>query len=62
MRNWISTTLKKELPGPTEIFYGVTDFIADVQLSFEGRGFSRDDIGEMEIPEFVREIERWRAE
>ncbi len=62
VRNWLVTTMESDLAGPTEIYYRFSDFVADVQLRLEQKGFSKEDIQTMEVSEYLLEVQRWLSD
>jgi len=60
VRNWfVETVGLKDVPSPTRIWYGFTDFATDFYAAREADGFSKEDLNMMPTLEYVEFIQRW---
>ncbi|NID15149.1 hypothetical protein [Luteibacter yeojuensis] len=62
VRNWLKTTCKLQAAGPARISGAFTDFTAANFDDLRGKGFSREDVDNLPIPELIECMESWVSE
>lgn len=61
VRNWLRNTCKVDAPGPTLIWDSFNYFMADLHVDLVDRGFSKEDIDALPIPELIEHMTTWVA-
>ena len=59
IRNWLVENGLRNAPSPTRIWYLFIDFISDFDERRRIEGFTKEDIYEMPINEFINYIKEW---
>lgn len=62
VRTWIYKVTKRKIPGPTRIWQRLNEFYSHLEIALEKEGFSREDLQNMDVSEFIDEIKWWRKE
>jgi hypothetical protein len=61
IRSWLKNACKVDAPGPTLIWDSFNYFMADLHVDLLERGFSKDDIDALPIPELIENMVGWVA-
>jgi hypothetical protein len=61
VRNWLKNTCKVNAPGPTLIWDSFNYFMAELHDDLLDRGFSKNDVDVLPIPELIEHMVTWAA-
>lgn len=61
VRNWLKNECRLQAPGPTLIWDSFNYFMADIYVDLLDRGFSKQDVDELPIPELIEYMQTWVA-
>jgi hypothetical protein len=59
VRNWISDNVRKNIRSATKIWQRYNKFLASFESSAKDEGFTKEDIDEMPVAEFIYFIKSW---
>jgi hypothetical protein len=59
VRNWIANQCRPRAPGPSKIWFAFNEFMAFNYDDLIGRGFSKEDIEKVPIPELIDSMQDW---
>ena len=61
VRNWLKNVCRIDAPGPTLIWDSFNFFMADLYADLVERGFSKENIDELPVPELIDYMQTWVA-
>jgi len=61
VRNWLKNECKIDAPGPTLIWDSFNFFMADIYVDLLERGFSKENVDELPVPELIEYMQTWVA-
>lgn len=59
VRNWIFDNVRKDIRSGTKIWQRYNKFLSGFESSLKDEGFTKKDIDEMRVAEFIYFIESW---
>lgn len=61
VRDFLEPHANLTVPGATQIWDAFTDFGAGLHLDLSGRGFSKAEIKQLRMSEYIASVQRWRT-
>jgi hypothetical protein len=59
VRAWLASFVEWDLPGPNTIWYEYNAFNMDLFTEFTANGFKKDQIEQLNMPEYLRYLNQW---